>query len=174
MSEESTWEMLYEEPLEPPKMSAEEAFEAGKKGEMPGYDAAARKVARIYFETAISNCMVAKVLGKLLRLRDQKDRWQRRYGLDDDDVHQVWQDCFLHIDDFLSYVMEKEAPEAKEEIRKVGPTMFMHGWAIQKAARALKEEGHLNDYYYPQIGHVEPNEEGYCPRCNNPFQKAEE
>ncbi len=146
----STKEMLYREPLEPENLTPEEAFQEGKQGDTTNYDAAARKAGRTWFEAGMENDAVAKVLGKILRLSKSRDRWQEHHGLSDDAAHQVWQDHFLDLMDYLSFVMKTQEPERKREIDSTGLSMFQAGWAVQAAADALKEESRVNDYGEPQ------------------------
>lgn len=164
MDEKSWKEMLFGEPLEPPKLTPEEAFEAGKRGDLSGYDAAGRKCARLIYEVAQKNCKVGCVLGKLSKISKNVGRYLK----EETAHHQVWQDWFLDMDGYLSYVFEKEAPEIQKMIDEVGPTGFMWGWAVQAAIGALKEDGYFDQFMWPKRGHL--TEEGTCPRCHIPIQ----
>lgn len=168
MSEKrKSWkETLNLEPLEPPKLTPDEAFEAGKRGDLSAYDAAARKCARLLYQAAQENCKVGYVLGKMSKVGNEVDRYFRRGSTKH---HQLWQSWFLDMDSYLSYVLEKEAPEINKAINDVGPTGFMWGWAVQAAIGALKEDGYFDEFLkWPKRGHLV--REGTCPRCHIPIQ----
>jgi len=169
---ELTWkEVLYKEPLEPPDISKLKYPLTKEESKIleTAYDAAARKAARILFETALKNCMVGKVLGRVYGLHKHMQTWIYE-SLDKDIRHQIWQDRMFDLIDFLDYVLEKEAPEANKEIDEIGLSMFQAGWAIQASAYALAEEGYLDEYGFPKVGHLV--EEGKCPRCHITIQKS--
>jgi hypothetical protein len=160
-------EILWKEPLEPPKLTPEEVFEAVKKEDFSGYDAAARKCARLLYEAAQKNCKIGYVLGKMSEISEKVSRFFKKGSTQH---HQLWQDWFLDMDDFLSYALEKETPEIQKAIDDVGPTGFMWGWAVQAAIGALKEDGYYDEtLMYPKYGHLV--QEGVCPRCHIPIQK---
>lgn len=157
---------LFSEPLEPPKLTAEEAFEAGKRGEFSGYDAAARKCARLLYEAAQQNCKIGYVLGKMSEIGNRVSRYFRKGSTNH---HQVWQSWFLDMDSYLSYVLEKELPQINKAIGDVGPTGFMWGWSVQAAIGALKEDEYFDGFLkWPKRGHLV--QDGTCPRCHIPIQ----
>ena len=140
-------EVLYQEPLEPPDIS---------KLKYP-------------LRTALKNCMVGRVLGRVYGLHKHMQTWVYE-SLDKDRRHQIWQDRMFDLIDFLDYVLEKEAPEANKEIDEMGLSMFQAGWAIQAFAYALAEEGYLDEYGFPKVGHLV--EEGKCQGAILQFKKV--
>jgi hypothetical protein len=179
LSEEKWKEVLYKEPLEVDKEKVHQLLfkkpwdqhtEEDKSFLAQSYDVAARKAARIYFEVAQGNCMVGSVLGAIKRLSDRmsSNNWVYK-PLKEDQRHQIWQDAFFDLLSFLEYVMEKEASERNKEIDAVGLSSFQGGWAVQAAVKALEEEGYLDEFGWPTVGHLV--EEGTCPRCHIPIQE---
>lgn len=155
-------EALFLEPMEPPKLTPEEAFEAGKRGDLTGYDAAGRKCARLLYEAAQRNCKVGYVLGKMSEIGEKVGYYLKK---DSTEHHQVWQSWFLDMESYLSYILENEEPETTKAINNVGPTGFMWGWSVQAAIGALKEDGYFDDFLkWPKRGHLV--KEGTCPRCH--------
>ena len=110
-------ELIFAEPLEPPKLTPKEAFEAGKRDDLSGYEAAGRKCARLVYEAAQKNCKIGDVLGKMSKIGETVGRYLKEESTEH---HQVWQDWFLDMQSFLDYVLEKETPEIGKEIDEVG------------------------------------------------------
>jgi hypothetical protein len=161
-------EILWAEPLEPPKLTPEEAFEAGRKGDLSGYDAAARKCARLLYEAAQQNCIIGYILGLMSKISGEVGRQLQKGSTP---YHQIWQSWFLDMNSFLTYALEKETPEIKKAIEDVNPTAFMWGWAVQATIEALKEDEYYDELLmWPKRGHLV--KEGTCPRCHIPIQKS--
>lgn len=161
-------ELIFKEPLEPPKLTLKETFEAGERGDFSGYDAAARKCARLLYDAAQKNCMVGKVLGQIHKINERVSQYLKKGSTEH---HQLWQAWFLDLVSFLGYVLEKEEPEINKQIKEVGPTGFMWGWAVQAAIGALREDDYFDEFmWWPKRGHLV--KEGTCPRCHIPIQKS--
>ena len=113
--------MLYAEPLEPKKLTVEQAFEAGKafvKGNKDAgidYDAAGRQAARLCYEAAKTNPELNRTLHEIENL-DSK-----ALG------HSKWEhELFALMERF-------------PQLNGLGLSAFQASWAIQAAAKALIE-----------------------------------
>lgn len=165
----NTWkDLIFKEPLEPPKLTSKEIFEAGKRGNLSAYDAATRKCARLLYNAAQRNCMVGKVLGQIHKISGKVNRYLKEGSVEH---HQLWQEWFLDLNDFLHYVLGKEEPEISEQMKKVGASGFMWSLAVQAAIGALREDDYFDEFMmWPKRGHIV--KEGTCPRCHIPIQKS--
>jgi hypothetical protein len=142
MGEEITsWiDYLYEGLQEPKKMTAEEAYQAGRRGNGSSYNAAAKKAARILYEAAKENRDVAKAISQLCRLQHHKEEYDWYKNMD----HTIWEDMLFNSAEYVEYALKVNFPERSKEFDDVGLSMFQAGWVFQAAAKCLFEDKLVN------------------------------
>ena len=103
--------LLSTEGEELPKFTPEEAFEAGKRGDLSGYDLAGRKVA----------CALLRFFER----HPEIDPQQTHYIRAEPEREQVREASKPRLE--INEILDEQA---KREIDEIGPTGFMFGWAL--------------------------------------------
>jgi len=128
---------LNREPLWPPHLTAEQAFEEGRRmgaGEKPegedSYSMAARAYARIIVECADRHPEGWRVIANIIKSIEKCPvGFHERGG---------GQDILLNAIGLFDKCVADEQHKADE--RRIGPSGFQAGWAFQAAHRALESE----------------------------------